>query len=193
MCAPEPQRLSLPDANSHIALRVCCGSRDTMPIEFPGPRGISLAISPIETSVLLPLTFLCSSSNRQRCLRLTGSPRFTAIASVHKQYGRSPGKINPVLPHRHGGWFRTELRDTSPRSENTVILRVHIRPGSTAAGDARAPALHVSGDPTFCRHRISIRMNLVYATAKKTDGKTSNAAKFCQIRPTTSSDGSSDG
>ena len=164
-----------------------------MPIEFPGPRGISLAISPIETSVLLPLTFLCSSSNRQRCLRLTGSPRFTAIASVHKQYSRSPGKINPVLSHRHGGWFRTELRDTSPRSENTVILRVHIRPGSTAAGDARALAPYIPGGFTFRRHRISIRMNLVYATAKKIDGKTSSAARFRQIRLAASSGGSSEG
>jgi len=83
----EPQRLSLPGANSPIALRARCGSRDTMPIEFPGPRGIPQAVSPIETSVLLPLTFLCSPSNRRRCLRLTGSPRFTALVSVHEQYG----------------------------------------------------------------------------------------------------------
>jgi len=37
--AVELQRLSLLDANSTIALRAPRGSRDTTPIETPGPAG----------------------------------------------------------------------------------------------------------------------------------------------------------
>jgi len=114
-----------------------------MPIEFPGPRGIPQAVSPIETSVLLSLTFLCSPSNCRRCLRLTGSPRFTALVSVREQYSQSPGEIDPVPSHGHEGWFRTGTRDTSPWSGNPVVLRTHVRPDRAADRIcARTSSLH---------------------------------------------------
>lgn len=49
-------------------------------------------------------------------------------------------------------------------------------PTARRAGDARAPALHVTDDLTFRRHRMSIRMDLVYAIAKKTTGQMVSAA-----------------
>lgn len=45
-------------ANSPIALRAHCGSRDTAPIELPGPRGIPHAVSPMETSLFFFIPFL---------------------------------------------------------------------------------------------------------------------------------------
>jgi len=63
---------------------------------------------------------------------------------------------------------------TSARSFPKVGDR--IRP--VRQGETRVPA---SG------HRMFIRMNLVYAAAKKVDGKRGNAAKFRQIRSVASS------
>jgi hypothetical protein len=45
-------------------------------------------------------------------------------------------------------------------------------------GDARTGPLHIPGGPIFRRHRISIRMSLVYAAAKKTTGRMVSAATF---------------
>ena len=50
-------------------------------------------------------------------------------------------------------------------------------------GDACAPILYIPGGPIFHRHRISIRMNLVYAAAKKIDGKAIRPAIPAQTLP----------
>ena len=143
-----------------------------MPIEFPGPRGIPQAVSLMETSVLLPLTFLCSPSNCRRCLRLTGSPRLRAMVSVHEQYGRSPGEIDPVPPLRGTRvCFGPKFAIFPPDPGVQRFCGRTSGPAARQAGDARAPALHVLDDLTFRRHRMSIRMDLVYAAAKKIDGK----------------------
>jgi len=54
-------------------------------------------------------------------------------------------------------------------------------------GDARTGPLHIPGGPIFHRHRMSIRMSLVYAAAKKTTGRMVSAATFDRSRPGASS------
>ncbi|MDN5340695.1 MAG: hypothetical protein PWQ30_1804 [Euryarchaeota archaeon] len=89
--AVEPQRLSLMIANSTISLRARGGGRGTTPIETPGSRGIPRAVSPIETSAFLLITFLCIPLN---CHRISIRMNFP-YAAAKKTDGKT---IRPTIP-----------------------------------------------------------------------------------------------